>query len=233
MVFSAIYFYSLAAALYINTCLVVAAVRWFHMCRPYNRNPHYYYPGRPFLTCAWLSSLSLLPYVVNPESPDTWFLARLYFLPVTLYHFTLLLYSYFGNVMEWKKWRRPAILAGTPVVLALLAAVVLAICPGDQIGGTKLASFLLFFLGLLLSAFCSASIALVYVWANRFDPEEYSNPADFPVARARKWLVMIVLNMALCWDGRLARQSHGAGPDPARHRRPPHPPQRPPHLLSF
>lgn len=37
MVFSAIYFYSLAAALYINTCLVVAAVRWFHMCRPYNR----------------------------------------------------------------------------------------------------------------------------------------------------------------------------------------------------
>ena len=45
MVLTLPYFYSLAAALYINTCLVVAAVRWFHMCRPYDRNPHYYYPG--------------------------------------------------------------------------------------------------------------------------------------------------------------------------------------------
>ena len=34
MVASPTYLYGLAAAVYVTTCLVVAAVRWFHMCRP-------------------------------------------------------------------------------------------------------------------------------------------------------------------------------------------------------
>ena len=68
---SATYLLGLAAAVYVTTCLVCAAVRWFHMCRPYNRDPRYYYPGRPFVTGAWLSSLCLLPYVLNPEHPDS------------------------------------------------------------------------------------------------------------------------------------------------------------------
>ena len=203
MVTSPTYLYGLTAAVYVTTCLVVAAVRWFHMCRPYNRNPQYYYPGRPFLTGVWLSSLTLLPYVLNPESPDAWFVARFYFLPVTLYHFTLILFSYFGNVMQWKQWRWPEIIAGVPVVLILLAAVVLAIVPGTQIGGTRLASYVLYILGLLITAVCISTIAMVYVWASRFDPDDYSNPSDFPVARARKWLAMMIPNLVLCWVGAL------------------------------
>ena len=203
MELSLTYFCSLAAALYINTCLVVAAVRWFHMCRPFNRNPRYYYPGRPFLTCAWLSSLTLIPYVLNPDSADAWFLAKLYFLPMTLYHFILILFSYFGNVMQWKQWRMPAILSGAPVVIVLLAALILAILPGEQIGGTRMAQYILYIVGLLITGVCLTSVAIVRVWANRFDPDDYSNPADFPVTRARKWLAMILFNLALCWTGTL------------------------------
>ena len=196
---SSTYFYGIATAVYVTTCLVVAAVRWFHMCRPYNRNPRYYYPGRPFLTGAWLSSLTLLPYLIHPESADAWFLARFYFLPVTLYHFTLLLFSYFGIVMKWKQWRWPAIIAGFPVALVLFTTVVLALVPGEQIGGTPLANYLLYIMGLFITALCFASIAMVMVWANRFDPDDFSNPKDFPVTQARKWLMMILLNLALCW----------------------------------
>ena len=203
MVLTLPYFYSLAAALYINTCLVVAAVRWFHMCRPYDRNPHYYYPGRPFVTAAWLSSLTLIPYVLDPMSADAWFLARVYFLPMTLFHFTLLLFSYFGNVMEWKQWRWPTLVGGIPVVLLLLTAMALAIVPGDQLGGTRPASYLLYIVGLIITALCLTSIAVVMVWSNRFDPDDYSNPSDFPVIRARRWLMMIVLNAAFCWTGAL------------------------------
>ena len=203
MVSSPTYFYGLAAGAYVTTCLVVAAVRWFHMCRPYNRNPHYYYPGRPYLTGVWLSSLTLLPYVLDPESADAWFVARFYFLPVTLYHFTLILFAYFGSVMQWKQWRWPEIIAGVPVVLVLLTAVVLAVLPGNQAGGTRMASYFLIITGLLISAVCIFTVALIYVWASRFDPDEYSNPSDFPVVRARKWLAMIMLNLALCWAGAL------------------------------
>ena len=197
------YLYGLAASVYVTTCLVVAMVRWFHMCRPYDRNSHYYYPGRPFLTGVWLSSLTLLPYVLNPENLDAWFLARFYFLPVTLYHFTLILFSYFGTVIQWKQWRWPEIIAGVPVVMALLAAVVLAVWPGTQIGGTRLSSYILYSMGLLITAVCISTMVMVYAWASRFDPDEYSNPADFPVARARKWLAMMVPNLALCWVGAL------------------------------
>lgn len=201
MPISPTYLYGLAAAAYVTTCLVVAAVRWFHMCRPYDRKPGYYYPGRPAVTGSWLSALALLPYVLHPESPDAWYLARLFFLPVTLFHFTLILFAYFGSVMEWKKWRGPTLAAGLPVVLALLAAVITAIVPGDQIAGTRWAGIVLYLLGAVITAICLISIATVLMWASRFDPDDFSNPADFPVTQARRWLVLILLNTAICWTG--------------------------------
>lgn len=197
------YLCGLAAAVYVTTSLVCAAVRWFHMCAPYNRNPRYYYPGRPYVTAAWLSAICLLPYVFHPESADAWFLVRIYFLPVTLYHFTLILFSYFGSVMEWKKWQWPTVIAGIPVGLALLAALVLAIIPGDQMGDDTVETFILHILGLLISGVCFTSVAVVRVWASRFDSDDYSNPADFPVLQARAWVVLIVINVILCWTGSL------------------------------
>ena len=65
------FFCSLAAAVYVTTCLVVAAVRWFHICRPYDNHWQYYYPGRPYLTGAWLSALTLVPYVLWPTAAAT------------------------------------------------------------------------------------------------------------------------------------------------------------------
>ncbi len=203
MPLSPTYLCGLAAAAYVTTCLVAAAVRWFHMCRPFDQHAGYYYPGRPAVTGSWLTALALLPYVFHPESADAWFLTRLYFLPVTLFHFTLILFAYFGSVMQWKKWRWPALLMGLPLALALLGAVVLALVPEEQIGGTRVASFVLYSLGGIITAVCFASITAVLVWASRFDPDDYSNPADFPVTQARRWLVLILVNTALCWTGAL------------------------------
>ena len=194
---------ALAAAVYVTTCVVTATVRWFHVCRPYNTKARYYYPGRPFVTGVWLSSLTLVPYVLHPEDADAWFLAQIFFLPVILYHFSLILFSYFGSVMQWKKWRRPMMIAGVPVVLVLLAATVMAVWPGEQMGGTRLATFVLYILGMLVTALCVSSVAVVYVWANRFDPDDFSNPADFPVTQARRWLAILLVNALLCWAGTL------------------------------
>ena len=91
------YLCGVAAAIYITTCLVVAAVRWFHMCHPYDEHPAYYYPGRPYVIGVYLSSLFLIPYVVQPGSTDAWYLCRIFFLPVAIFHFTILLLAYFLN----------------------------------------------------------------------------------------------------------------------------------------
>lgn len=191
------------AAAYITTSLVVAAVRWFHMCRPFDRNPRYYYPGRPFVTLSFLSALTLIPYALFPEDYDAWFLARLYFLPVALFSFTLMLSSYFGRVMAWKKWKWPILLAGLPVALCLLGALLCAILPGTQLRGTALPGIVLYAMGALTTGTCLTAIAVVRMWAGRFDPDDFSNPADFPVTQAGRWVVIALVDMALCWTGAL------------------------------
>ena len=203
MSFQHTYFCGVAAAIYITVCLMAALVRWFHMCRPYNNRPRYYYPARPFLTGAWLSALTLFPYVIHPGSPDAWYLARFYFLPVTLFHFPMILFSYFGTVMQWQKWRRPVILSGIPVALVLLTAMALALVPGEQLSGTALSLWLLYGLGAIVTVLFFTCIAVVNGWANRFDPDDYSNPADFPVTQARRWTMIVLLNLVLCWTGTL------------------------------
>lgn len=201
MISNLTYFCGLATAIYVNTCLVVATVRWFHMCQPYDKNPKYYYPGRPFVTASWLSSLTLLPYVFHPDSFDAWFLVCTYFLPVIVYNFALLLFSYFGTVMQWKKWQRPMMLICLPVALFLLGAIVIAVIPGDQLAGIPHPMTILYAFGALVTAFCLFSLGIVRIWANRFDPDDYSKPSDFPVAQARRWMALIIVNVVLCWTG--------------------------------
>jgi len=187
---------------FITTGLVIAAVRWFHMCRPFDRNPRYYYPGRPFVVGIYLCALALLPYALQPDSPDAWHLAQMFFLPVTLYHFTILLFAYFGSVMQWKKWRWLMFVVGLPVLVALAADMVLAIIPGDQIG--KVSDVNLYLLGAIMTCICGIAIWMVLRWAGRFDKDEFSNPADYPVPFARRWTGAVAVNIALCWLGSLA-----------------------------
>lgn len=206
MLSSLTYFCGLAAMVYITTCLTIAAVRWFHMCRPYDRRPDYYYPSRSHLVGIFMNSLVLVPYVINPESSDAWYLVRVYFLPVTIFHFAILLFSYFGSLLHWTKWRRPVLVISWPLVIYLGAAFVLAVWPGEQIGTvipTGVAEFLLLSVGFLITCICYTAIVLTLRWSRGFDMDDFSNPTDFPAVAARRWLWMILLNVALCWMGSL------------------------------
>ena len=199
-----IHLIGLAAAMLITAGLVVAAVRWFHMCQPFDKNPRYYYPGRPFVVSIYLNALVLIPYAIHPENADAWYLARVYFLPVTLFHDAVLLFSYFGTIMKWRQWRLPIYLVGGPLALVMLAAFVLALLPGDQVTNGKAAAGLLYALGVIMTGVCIAAVAMVLRQAKRFDVDDFSNPADFPVVSARRWMVLVGLNVALCWTGALS-----------------------------
>lgn len=196
------YLCGLATMVFITTGLVVAAVRWFHMCRPYDRDPNYYYPGRPFVTGIFLSFVLLLPYALHPESEDAWHLAQMFFLPFSLYHFTVMLFAYFGSVMQWRKWRRPILIAGSPIFISILAAEVLAIIPGDHV--TIISRTNLLILGGLMTAALLYALWKVLTWAHGLEEDDFSNPADYPAPYARRWSAVIMFNMALCWAGALA-----------------------------
>ena len=199
------YFYGIAATIFVTVGLTVAAVRLFHMCRPFDRNPKYYYPGRPFVVGIYLNSLMLIPYIIRPESADALYLARLYFFPVTIFHFTILLFSYFGNVMEWKKWRGPMLKVGVLLALLLILTFILALIPGNQIESLApvISEWVLFLLGIFITCICIAALAVVLGWAKRFDSDDFSNAADFPVVTARRWTLLVVASLTLCWAGAL------------------------------
>ena len=200
-----IHLFGLAAAVFITTGLVVAAVRWFHMCPPFDKDPRYYYPGRPFVVGIYLNALVLIPYAIHPESADAWFLARIYFFPVTLFHCIVLLFSYFGIIMHWRQWRLPLFLVGGPVAFFLLAVLVLAVWPGEQFAMEgKATGYILYSLGAITTLACLLALQLVLREARRIDMDEYSNPDDFPVVSARRWMLLVMLNLVLCWTGALS-----------------------------
>lgn len=118
------YFYGLAAATYVVASLVVAAVRLFHICRPYNCHPDDDYPGRKAVTLIYLSALIIIPYIVLPDQYGTWLLMKAYFLPAHLFFLAILLLSYFGGGMHWRKWHRPTFLSG---VLAILSGPMISL----------------------------------------------------------------------------------------------------------
>ena len=91
---------------------------------------------------------------------------------------------------------------GIPLAILVVGALALCIRPGDQVGsiiGREVADAVLYVLGIIMSGVCITSVWVVYRWASRFDPDDFSNPEDFPVKAARRWLVIILVNALLCW----------------------------------
>ena len=185
--------YSLAAVTCLVTTLVVAAVRWFHMCSPYNRKPSYYYPGRPAMTLCMLSTVIVLPYALFPGSEWTWMLARAYFFPEEIYLCTVLLFNYFGNVREWKKWKKPTVVMAVPAAVAMLGV--------PMVSGSA-AAWLLYLAGALETVFCVIALILVArwaQWARSAAEDEFSNPKDFPTQFAREMISMLALVLVAVW----------------------------------
>lgn len=193
-----LYFYGLAAAAYVVTSLIIASVRWFHMCRPYDRNPGYYYPGRRAITLIYLSALVLIPYVIYPDSLPAWLLIKAYFLPIGLYIPTILLLSYFGGVKQWKKWRGPILSLGIIVGLSLLAAIAWTI-PGADERTSDIIRYIILGTGVIMTFVCEWAVGVVMKWAREADNEDYSNPDDFPVNFARRSITMLHVTMVLLW----------------------------------
>ena len=204
MISTATYFQGMATAVYIMASLIIATVRWFHMCRPYDRNPRYYYPGRKATTILYLTAITLLPYLFFPEATGAWLLVKAYFLPVSLYSLTILLFSYFGGVMHWRKWRRPTLTLGAIALLALLAGPLAGLLTGDGFNGKLVGNIIILVLGLFMTGACVIAVRVVLRWTKQFDVEEYSNPADFPVNFARKMVRIAMVTVIILWVAALA-----------------------------
>ena len=193
------YFCGIAATIYVTTCLVTATVRWLHMCRPFDRNPEYYYPARKVCTAIYLCAVFVIPYILFPDNKGAWLVAKTYFLPLELFFVAIMLFSYFGNVMHWKKWIRPAFVLGLSSVLLIMTGPVISVLGRGVVSKSTVGYCIIYVLGAVMTMFCIFAIIIILRWAKRIDVDDYSNPSDFPVAFARRMVCLTVFTIVICW----------------------------------
>ena len=188
-------------AVYLSSSVIIAAVRWGHKCEPYARHADYYYPGWKSIVFCFLCNLWLIPAIIDPGNEDAMLMLRMQIMLGSPLFGAMLLFSYFGGVLQVSWWRKPIFALGSSFLLMLAIALVLAIVPGTQFTGQAGRYF--YAVGGVLAVLYLLSfymaMRLISRALRRFGEENYSNPEDFPQDFARRSLSMSVLHVTVSW----------------------------------
>ena len=193
--------YSIACTAYVVTCLMFAAVRWFHVCPGAKENKSYYHPDRKLLTLFYAVPIILLPYVVNPASHASWLLVKGYYPLTHFFYCAVLLFNYFGKVRQWRRWLSSGIAAS--VLVSIAAALLLAVslmpeCKINEAWEHTLNSIIIA-VGLLMTIYCGVAIWQVWQWIHEYSTDNFSNIDDFPLPYARGVIVIPIIHALLIW----------------------------------
>lgn len=193
--------FSMSLTVYLTVCVVVAAVRWGHKCEPYARYPDYYYPGWKSIIFCYLTNLVLIPAVFFPGNSDYILLVRMMMILGSPALCALMLFSYFGKVLNVNWWRRPVYALVVTFLVVILVALVIAIIPGPHLSGFYGRCYFALAGTLALFYFLSFLMAIrLIVRALRSRAKEnYSNPEDFPYRFARASLLLPVVHLLVSW----------------------------------
>lgn len=195
------YYYGLAAILYLTTCWMFAAVRWFHTCNePKERRP-YIWPDRKLQVLCYLCSIVLVPYVLNPASDDAWILMKSYF-PATYYFYCgLLMLCYAGTIKQWSRWKSVSWAAAVIAIATMLLPVLNAWLPFEVMSdeGVRFWHHVIIVESLLMLAYCCMAMWQVWYWIRESRDANYSNPDDFPVKYASIVLFYPIILTPLVW----------------------------------
>lgn len=193
--------YSIACTAYVVTCLMFAAVRWFHVCPGAKENKSYYHPDRKLLTLFYAVPIILLPYVLNPASHASWLLVKGYYPLTHFFYCAVLLFNYFGKVRQWRRWLSSGIAAS--VLVSIAAALLLAVslmpeCKINEAWEHTLNSIIIA-VGLLMTIYCGVAIWQVWQWIHEYSTDNFSNINDFPLPYARGVIVIPIIHALLIW----------------------------------
>ena len=193
--------YSIACTVYVTTCLMFAAVRWFHVCPSTKAQKDYYYPARRVVTLFYLTGIVLVPYILAPQSREAWLLAKGYLPLANFYFCAVLLFTYFGKMKGWRRWRLSGWVATALTFASVAVLLGVALWPGYHLtAATEQAlTTMVIAVGLLMTLYCALPIWQVWQWIREFNTDNYSNPDDFPRGFAQRVLVVPVIEVVLVW----------------------------------
>ena len=198
--------FSVSLAVYLTASVFVAAVRWGHRCQPYGKHMDYYHPAWKTVIFCFLCNLLMAPAIFMPTDTDAVLQLRLLLILASPYFCAVLMFSYFGNVLQKNAWRRPIYILSLPFGAMALSATVLALVPGTQMT-PEFCRWYFALGGLLAVAFLACFVSAIFMVAKqlrRSAEEKYSNPEDFPEKFATKIIWIAFLHLTASWAGAYA-----------------------------
>lgn len=193
-----IYWYGVAAAVYMTSCWLFAAVRWFHTCQAPKEKRDYIWPDRKLLVVFYMMATVLLPYLSDPTSPAAWALWKSYF-PGTYYFYGgALFFCFFGTVKRWERWKATIRTTAAITIVTMAPLVVNAWTDGRVMGEgfARLWLNVVAAVGIGMMVYCALAMRQTMRWMQEARDANYSNPDDFPLDFARRvWLLPIVMTL--------------------------------------
>lgn len=192
-------FCAYAALVFIVCCLVCATVRWFHMCRPYDKQERYYYPARKHVAISYIvMGLLQIPYFLHPADPG----AIIYTVLTGILYFPMCFAIMFRVYFRLKLFYKPAyniafILDG----LLLLALFLTALCGGNTFlaGHSGAVLSIGAIAGLALTAILLSIVLRLRRLIDNYHHQNYSNESDFPLAFAKKVALLPFIWIVFIW----------------------------------
>ena len=193
--------YSIACTAYVVTCLMFAAVRWFHVCPGAKENKSYYHPDRKTISVFYTIPVILFPYMFNPASHASWLLVKGYYPLTHFFYCAVLLFNYFGKVKQWERWYLSGIISSIMVFLSVALLFAVALWPNLQISAEmeELLSVVCIVVGLLMTIYCGMAMWQVWQWILEYSTDKFSNIDDFPLPYARGVIVIPIIHALLIW----------------------------------
>lgn len=189
--------YSDACLVFVVTGIFCAAVRWFHMCRPFDKEAYYFYPARWQVSFFFAAVVMELPYVFAPSSSAVWNYIRIFgilYCPMCLSSIFLRFFRQRG-LDEWGD----RLFVGVPMLM-LLVLMTLAVAGSSLLAES---SAILMLAVVLCSVVLLGRMILVTVWVKRrideYHLHNYSDEEDFPYKFAAKVLWLPLVWIAIQW----------------------------------
>ena len=194
------YWYGLSAMLYLVTCWLFVAVRYFHTCQAPKERRTYIWPDRELQITFYLFANILIPYIVNPMSESAWLLQKCYFPCTYFFYCGSLLFCFFGSVKQLNQWKTVAWIAGLITTFGMLPLIIHAWMPDGLLteNGVRTWNKVVFVISIVMMGYCGLSMWQVWQWMKESCDENYSNPDDFPADYARRvWFAPLLLTPLL------------------------------------
>lgn len=180
--------FATACLAYMLAGLFCAYTRWHHLCRPFDQEPDYYYPGRRQVTFFFAAQILQFPYLLGPGDADTWLYVRIFGILYYPLCFLLLINRYFRK--QQLLANRVASMAFVVAFAFLISLLAVVLLPGSR----HLARYempVLWTSGVISLMLMTCLLQMV-LWLKRkidsYHHNFFSNDEDFPFRFAKSSL---------------------------------------------